>query len=87
MAVGDDDADLTPEARDLAADAMIRAANSAQTATIGHMAAEALAAERDDMTPAEIRALAAKALAQAQQISRLMTRLADLLDNPAASRG
>jgi hypothetical protein len=38
------------------------------------------------MTPAEIRALAADALSQAQQISRLMTRLADLLE-PDAGRG
>ena len=36
---------------------------------IGHLAAEALCAEREDMSPAEIRALAAKALSQAQQIA------------------
>lgn len=79
MAAGDDD--LTPEARDLAADAMIRAATAPQPGLIGHLAAEALCAEREDMSPAEIRALAAKALSQAQQISRLMTRLADLLED------
>ena len=81
------DDDLTPETLDLAADAMIRAANAPQPGEIGHIAAEALAAEQRDMTPAEIRALAAKALSQAQQISRLMTRLADLLDGAAAHHG
>lgn len=77
-----DDGDLAPETRDLAADAMIRGATAPQPATIGHLAAEALAAEHEDMTPEEIRALAAKALSQAQQISRLMGRLADLLESP-----
>jgi hypothetical protein len=64
---------------------MIRGATAPQPATIGHLAAEALAAEHDDMTPAEIRALATKALGQAQQISRLMERLADLLEGGAGS--
>lgn len=77
---GAEPGDLTPEARDLAADAMIRAATAPQVPEIGHLAAEALAAGHEDMTPAEIRALAATALGQAQQISRLMGRLADLLD-------
>lgn len=80
MAGTDELDDLTPATRDLAADAMIRAANAPQPATIGHIAAEALAAEHEDMTPEEIRALAAKALSQAQQISHLMERLADLLE-------
>ena len=71
--------DASGEARDLAADAMIRAATSPQVPQIGKLATDALSEERD-MTPAEIRALAAQAISQAQQVSRLMGRLADLLE-------
>lgn len=74
-----DDSDLSPEARDLAADAMIRAATAPQPARIGEMAAEALSGERD-LSPEEIRALASTALSQAQKVNRLMIRLADLLE-------
>ena len=63
---------------------MIRAATAPQVPQIGKLAADALSEERD-MTPAEIRDLAAQAISQAQQISRLMGRLADLLEGDSGS--
>ena len=83
------DGGISAEAREIAADAMIRAAASPQAAQIEALAAEALSEKREDMTPAEIRALATTALGHAQQISHLMTRLADLLDGgtPDGSHG
>ncbi len=75
--------DISGETLALAAGALARAAAAPTPEAIAELARDALSEERDDMTPAEIRALAATALLQAQQISRLMTRLADLLDTPA----
>jgi hypothetical protein len=75
---GPDDA-VSGEARHMAADAMIRAARGPRPARIGELASEALHRERETMTPAEIRALAVTAIGRAQQVTRLMERLAVLL--------
>jgi hypothetical protein len=77
---GPGDPGVSDEARVLAASAAQRAAAAPTAGEIRALAVQALSEERDAMTPAEIRAVAAKALGQAQQISTLMTRLADLLD-------
>lgn len=74
------DGAISDEARMLAEQARRRAAAAPGPARIRALADEALSEDREDMTPAEIRALAATALSHAQQISGLMTRLADLLD-------
>lgn len=47
------------------------------------LAAHAIGRPDRDMTAAEIRALAADAIAQAQKVSYLLGRLAALLDEPA----
>lgn len=74
------DEDISPETRMLAADALARARSSPDAALIRGLERDALTGERGDMTPAEIRELAAEAVGQAQQIGLLMTRLADLLE-------
>jgi hypothetical protein len=81
-----DDA-VSGEARRMAAEAMIRAARGPQAARIGELASEALRRERENMTPAEIRALAVTAIGRAQQVSHLMERLACLLEDAEERRG
>lgn len=63
----------------MAAGVIARGGAAPSAARIAEPAEQASSEERDEMTPAEIRELAARALSQAQQISRLMNRLADLL--------
>lgn len=80
---------ISAETQALAEQVLQRAAAAPLPSEITELETEALACE-GDMTPAEIRALAEAALHQAQQISRLMTRLADLLDadhQPDRARG
>jgi hypothetical protein len=75
-----DDGRLSDETRVLATEILVRVEAAPTEDDIRALAAEALAHAREDMSPSEIRALAATAVSQAQQISRLMTRLADLLE-------
>lgn len=82
MAAAGDDGAISDEAMALAARTLARAAKAPAPGDISALEAQALSEERGGMSPAEIRALAATALSNAQQISSLMTRLADLLDGP-----
>jgi hypothetical protein len=75
----DRDERISGEARAMAAGVIARGGQAPSPARIAELADLALSEERDAMTPAEIRELAARALSQAQQISWLMNRLADLL--------
>ena len=56
-----------------------RAADVLLDAGLPDLAADALQAPPRDMSPAEIRQLAASAIAQAQQVSYLLGKLAGLL--------
>lgn len=79
MTPGGADDDITPETRAAAEHARRRAEDEMPTAdtlaglTIG-------AAKETDMSPAEIRRLAAAAIAQSQQIAFLLGKLAALVD-------
>lgn len=82
------DEGISPEIRMLAADAIERARRAPRAGDIREMERDALRADGGDMSPAEIRRLAATAAAQAQQVSALMGRLADLLGaSPDGLRG
>jgi hypothetical protein len=70
------------ESRLMAARVRERAATLPGPEELAAMTAEALGKPRKDMSPAEIRKLATDAIAQAQQVSHLLTRLAGLLDGP-----
>jgi hypothetical protein len=63
----------------LAARVRQRAGSVPDATRIRTLADRALSEPREAMTAAEIRALAAEALAQAQQVSSLLLRLAALL--------
>jgi hypothetical protein len=69
----------------LAARARQRAAAVPGADQIRALADRALSEPRESMTASEIRALTAEALAQAQQVSSLLTRLAGLLGDEAGS--
>lgn len=86
MTSGGADDEITPETRAAAEHARRRAEDEMPTAdvlaglTIG-------AAKETDMSPAEIRRLAAAAISQSQQIAFLLGRLAEVLDEgPEQSR-
>ena len=74
------DEHISDETRMLAAEALRRARSSPDAALIRGLERDALSGERGDMSPAEIRDLAADAVDQARQVGMLMTRLADLLE-------
>lgn len=59
---------------------------AAHIPTAADLAEMTLAAGAQDMSPAEIRQLATKAIDQAQQVSFLLGRLAGLLDEPGGER-
>ena len=72
--------EISDEARRLAAQARARAASlptaedlAASLTALGHQA---------DMTPEQIRALAAETISRAQQVSYLLGKLAGLLEEP-----
>jgi hypothetical protein len=79
MTLGGADDPISPDTLAAVARARRRAEDEMPTAdtlaglTVG-------AARGDDMSPAEIRFLAANAISQAQQISYLLGRLAELVD-------
>jgi hypothetical protein len=77
---GDDD-DISEETRMLAERVRVRAAGMPGEGELAGMTAEALAAPRAQMTSAQVRALAAEALSQARQVSQLLGRLAELLED------
>jgi hypothetical protein len=79
--------EISGEARAMAAGVIARGRAAPSAAAVADLEQQALSKERDEMTPAEIRELAARALSQAQQISRLMNRLADLLASPETPGG
>lgn len=76
-ATGDD---ISPEARLMAAQVRQRAAGIPTTDELAAMAAGALGKPGAEMSPEEIRDLAASAIDQAQKVSHLLGRLAGLLD-------
>lgn len=85
MAVNRDvsaDDGASEEARLMAARVRERAATFPGPEELAAMTAEALGKPRQDMSQADIRRLATNAISQAQQVSRLLTRLAGLLDEP-----
>lgn len=59
-----------------------RAATFPSPEELAAMTAEALGKHRADMSPADIRNLATNAISQAQQVSQLLSRLADLVNEP-----
>ncbi len=75
-----DESDISDETRMLAEGALRRARDAPGTADIAGMERDALSAGRGEMSPDEIRRLAADAASQAAQVSALMARLADLLE-------
>ncbi len=79
---GADDA-ISHESRVLAGRVRARAASMLGPDMLAGLAAHAIGRPDRDMTAAEIRALAADAIAQAQKVSYLLGRLAALLDEPA----
>lgn len=84
---GGADDGITPEARAAAGHARRRAEDEMPAADTLAVLAAAAAKEDADMSPAEIRRLAAAAISQSQQIAYLLGRLAGLLDDsPEAGR-
>jgi hypothetical protein len=76
--MGTDDAEISEEARLLAERVRERAAAMPTAADLADMTADALTS-RSEMSPAEIRRLAADALSKAQEVSFLLGRLAGIL--------
>lgn len=74
------DDQISEEARLLAERVRERASEMPTAGDLEVLAADALTATGSPMTAAEIRALAAEALANATQVSRLLVRLAGLLE-------
>lgn len=78
-----DDAEISDETRALAREVRDRAARMPDAAGLADMTADALTCPRSQMSPDEIRRLAAEALTQAQQVAFLLGKLAGLLgDKP-----
>lgn len=78
-----DDAEISEETRALARQVRDRAAGMPDAADLADMTADALTSPRSQMSPDEIRRLAAEALTQAQQVAYLLGKLAGLLgDKP-----
>jgi hypothetical protein len=73
------DGEVSDETRRLAEEAR-RRAGDLPLSSIPGIAADALTAGGEGMTPEQIRALAVNTLDQAQQVSYLLGRLATLLD-------
>jgi hypothetical protein len=82
------DGEITGETRMRAAIARARAARMPPE-EIADRVAGALTSPHDraDMSPAQIRGLAASAITQAQQVAFLLGRLAELLDDPGEGEG
>lgn len=81
---GPGDSEISDESRVLADRARRRAEAMPSAADLAAIAADALSnTSRSDMTPDEIRQIAAEALAKAQEVSYLLGRLAGILgDRP-----
>lgn len=78
---GSDD-HISEEARLLAERVRLRAAAMPGEGDLAGMTAEALSRTGGPMTPEQIRAVAAQALSQARQVTRLLGQLAALLESP-----
>jgi hypothetical protein len=78
---GTDD-DISEEARLLAERVRIRAAAMPAEGDLAAITAAALRSPGGQMSPAQIRALAAEALAKARQVSSLLGQLAEMLESP-----
>lgn len=76
------DEQISEEARLLAERVRVRAAAMPGERDLAGMTAEALSKTGGPMTPEQIRAIAAKALAQARQVTALLDQLAELLERP-----
>jgi hypothetical protein len=76
------DDEISEESRVLAARVRRRAGGMPTEADVAALAASALTTTGSPMTPAQIRELAAEALAKAQEVSSLLARLGGLLDDP-----
>jgi len=74
--------DLPEDIRLMAAHVQAKAARMPGAEELAEGIAEALSAPREDMSPDDIRKLAANAIRQAQQVSFLLGKLATLLDEP-----
>jgi hypothetical protein len=74
------DEHISDEARLLAEQVRSRAEAMPTEAYVAGLAAGAVNTTGGQMTPAEVRALAAEALDKAKQVSHLLVRLANLLD-------
>jgi DNA-binding MurR/RpiR family transcriptional regulator len=81
MTTGDHD-EISEDTRELAARVRDRAAGMPTAEQLASMTADVLSATGGDMSPDEIRRLAADALTNAQRVSYLLGRLAGLLDSP-----
>lgn len=76
------DEQISEEARLLAERVRLRAQAMPGEGELAGMTAEALSKTGGPMTPEQIRAIAAKALAQARQVTALLDQLAELLERP-----
>lgn len=74
--------DIPEDIRVMAAHVQAKAARMPGAEQLADNIAEALSAPREDMSPEDIRRLAADAIKQAQQVSFLLGKLATLLDTP-----